>query len=103
MGSQFPPQAPALLTQPTYTCELLLDYAKMAEGSGLSINKVRKAVKWLIDKKEIEARKVFGNKRRVKLPADTIPKPGDLKPYISGELPTESYPHTSAKEDPTEY
>ncbi len=80
--------------------ELLLDYAKLAEGSGLSINKVRKAVRWLIEKKKIEARKVFGNKRRVKLPADTIPKPGDLKSY-SGELPTESYPHSSAEEDPT--
>jgi hypothetical protein len=82
---------------------LLLDYAKLAEGSGLSIGKVRKAVRWLIEHKKIEARNVFGNKRVVSLPADTLVQPGDLKSYFADELPTECYPHGNPGEDePTE-
>jgi len=80
----------------------LLDYAKLAEGSGLSVNKVRKAVKWLIDNKKIEARKVFGNKRRVRLPAEAEELRGQELPTESyfhvepaGDDPTESYPHNS--------
>ncbi len=52
-----------------------LDYSKLVEGSGLSIGKVRGAVKWLIANKKIEARKVFGNKTIVKLLTPNIPKP----------------------------
>jgi len=82
---------------------LLLDYTKLAEGSGLSIGKIRKAVRWLIENKKIEAKSVFGNKRIVSLPADTLVQPGDLKSYFADELPTESYPHGNPGEDePTE-
>ena len=78
--------------------KLLLDYQKLAEGSGLSLSKIRKAVNWLIDNKKIEAKNVFGNKRLVWLPSDTTVTPaGD-------ELLTESYPHAATEgEDPTEY
>jgi hypothetical protein len=75
--------------------KLLLDYSKLAEGSGLSIDKVRKAVAWLVKNKRIEVKEVFGNKRQVWLPANTLLEPPD-------ELPTESFPHTS-EEDLTEY
>jgi hypothetical protein len=82
---------------------LLLDYTKLAEGTGLSIGKIRKAVRWLIENKKIEAKSVFGNKRIVGLPADTLVQPGDLKSYFADELPTESYPHGNPGEDePTE-
>jgi hypothetical protein len=80
---------------------LVLDYAKLVEGSGLPINQVRKAVKWLIEHKKFEAKSVFGNKKKVWLP----PNPGipttDSQSDLAHELPTESYPHTP-EEDPTE-
>jgi DNA-binding HxlR family transcriptional regulator len=82
---------------------LLLDYTKLAEGSGLTIGKIRKAVRWLIEKKKIQAKSVFGNKRVVSLPADTLVQPVDLRGYSADELPTESYPHGNPGEDePTE-
>ena len=75
----------------------------MAEGTGLSIGKVRKAVRWLIEKKKIVARSVFGNKRVVSLPADTLVQPCDLQSYFAVELPTECYPHGNPGQDePTE-
>src|SRR5665213_2589561 len=48
--------------------KLTLDYKKLAEGSGLSIGKVRKAVKWLIENRKIGAKSIFGNKRQVWVP-----------------------------------
>lgn len=79
---------------------LVLDYEKLAEGSGLSIKQVRKAVKWLIENRRIEAAKVFGNKRKVWLP----PNPGIPTTDTPQDLPTESFPHTGhEKEDLTEY
>ena len=83
--------------------ELQLDTAKLVEGLGLSVSKVRKAVAWPIEKKHIEARAVFGNKRTVKLPTAKIPKPGEVAAYLEGELPTECYPHLDQfEEEPTE-
>lgn len=80
--------------------ELLLDYSKLAEGSGLSIGKVRKAVAWLIKNKKIEVANVFGNKKRVWLPRN----PGIPTPEMPEELPTESFPHAGDDEDDkTEY
>jgi hypothetical protein len=80
---------------------LVLDYAKLADGSGLSIGEVRKAVKWLIEHKKFEAKNVFGNKKKVWLP----PNPGipttDPQSDLAHELPTESFPH-APEEDPTE-
>ena len=76
---------------------LTLDYAKLAEGSGLSISKVRKAVKWLIENRKIDAKNIFGNKRQVWVPTTSAAEPAD------DELPTESYPHTGNEgEPPTE-
>jgi hypothetical protein len=83
--------------------KLLLDYKKLAEGSGLSLSKVRKGVKWLIDKGLIDAKNVFGNKRLVSLPSEDDVKPTDLESYLSEQLPTESYPHVDPEEDPAEY
>jgi len=83
--------------------DLLLDYTKLSEGSGLSIGKVRKAVRWLIEHKKIEVQNVFGNKRLVRMAADALVPPGDLRSYFAIELPTESYPHGNPGEDePTE-
>jgi hypothetical protein len=76
--------------------KLLLDYSKLAEGSGLPISKVRKAVKWLIDNRKIAARSVFGNKKQVWVP------PTSAARQAEEELPSESYPHTP-EEDRTEY
>jgi hypothetical protein len=83
--------------------KLLLDYTKLAEGSGLSISKVRKAVRWLIKNKKIKVQEVFGNKRMVSLASDTLVQPADIESYFSQELPTESYPHAEPEsDDPTE-
>jgi hypothetical protein len=83
--------------------KLLLDYKKLADGSGLSLSQVRKAVKWLIKNKKIEAKSVFGNKKNVWLPPDSAKKIADLETYLKGELPTESYSHFDPSEDePTE-
>jgi hypothetical protein len=82
---------------------LLLDYQKLSEGSGLTIRKVRKAVRWLIDNEKVVAKKVFGNKQLVSLPPDTVVQPADLESYFSQELPTECFPHADpAEEPPTE-
>jgi hypothetical protein len=76
--------------------KLIIDTQKMVEGSGLSLNQVRKAVKWLIDHKKIEAKTGFGNKRTVWMPPNTSTS-------LSSELPTESYSHFDPAEDePTE-
>jgi hypothetical protein len=56
---------------------LTLDYAKLAEGSGLSISKVRKAVKWLIENRKIDAKNIFGNKRQVWVPTTSAAEPAD--------------------------
>jgi hypothetical protein len=75
--------------------KLMLDTAKLVEGSGLSLGQVRRAVKWLIDNKKIEAKKVFGNKREVSIPANAIMEEADV--------PTESYHHFDpADDEPTE-
>jgi hypothetical protein len=79
--------------------ELLLDYQKLADGSGLSSSQVRKAVKWLIKNKKIVAERAFGNKKRVWLPPNSAQKVADLEAYLKGELPTESYPHFDPSED----
>ena len=83
--------------------KLVIDTKKFVEGSGLSLNKVRKAVKWLIDHKKIKAKTGFGNKRTVWLPPKINKNQVDLKAYLSEELPTESYSHFDpAKDEPTE-
>ena len=52
-------------------------------------------MKWLIDNEKIKAKKVFGNKRLVSLPANVIMQDGDI--------PTESYHHFGpADDEPTE-
>jgi len=84
--------------------KLLLNYQKLADGSGLSLAKVRKAVAWLIKNKKIEAKKVFGNKIEVSVPpAHSHISPADLDAFLAGELPTESYPHAGQEDDKTEY
>jgi hypothetical protein len=83
--------------------ELLLDNSKLVEGSGLSIGKVRKAVRWLIENKKIVPRNVFGNKIMVKLPPNQVEQPGDLEAYLRGEPGTKSNPPTGDEEDLTEY
>jgi len=81
----------------------MIDTQKLVEGSGLSLNKVRKAVKWLIDQKKIQAKTGFGNKKTVWLPPKSSKQQIDLKAYLSGELPSESYSHFDPAEDePTE-
>jgi hypothetical protein len=83
--------------------KLVIDTQKLVEGSGLSVNKVRKAVKWLIDNKKIESQIGFGNKRTVWLPPNTNKRQIDMKAYLTGQLPTESYTHFGPAEDePTE-
>jgi hypothetical protein len=82
--------------------ELLLDCAKLAEGSGLTLRQVRKGVKWLIENKKLEAKKLFGNKRLVRLPAATPLEGAKFESYSSLHLPTESFPHSPPPEDPTE-
>ena len=86
--------------------KLLLDNAKLVEGTGLSLRAIRRAVKWLIDNKKIVAKTVFGNKKLVSLPASMEVKPRELKDYFDNALPTESYweEHALPKDDlPTEY
>jgi hypothetical protein len=83
--------------------ELLLDYEKLVEGSGLTLSKVRKAVRWLIENKKIDAKRGFGGKYRVKLPPNQVEQPGDLEAYLRGEPATESNPPTGDEEDLTEY
>ena len=74
---------------------VLLDYAKLAAGSGLTIYQVRRAVRWLIVQKMIEAKTGFGNKRLVRLPANAPVNPADL--------PSESFLHEPPEQDdPTE-
>ena len=85
--------------------QLLLDNAKLVEGTGLSIRSIRRGVKWLIDHKKIMAKTTLGNKKLVSFPSDMMVKPVDLDGYFStdlpsecydqsqDELPTESYPH----------
>jgi len=80
--------------------KVMLNYELLAEGSGLTLRKVRKAVRWMIKKKLLEEKRVFGNKRFVSLPADTPIKLTDLKVSNYIEPPTESFPH---EEDLTEY
>ncbi len=80
--------------------KVLLNYELLAEGSGLTLHKVRKAVRWLITNKILDEKKVFGNKRFVSLPADSPIKLTDLKLMHYIELPTECFPH---EEDLTEY
>ena len=84
--------------------KLLLNYTKLVEGSGLTLSKVRKAVRWLIDHKKIEAKKVFGNKVLVSLPTNILIHPDDWESYLSDDLPTESFPHFEPGEEelPTE-
>jgi hypothetical protein len=61
-------------------------------------------VKWLIENKTIVARKVFGNKIMVRMPAITIQQPGDVEAYLRGGAATESFPHAGDEdEDFTEY
>ena len=81
---------------------VLLDYGKLVDGSGLTLNRVRKAVAWLIKHKKLESKKLFGNKRLVSLPADTIIKPSDWESYFADQPPTESFLHWPP-DDPTEY
>jgi DNA-binding HxlR family transcriptional regulator len=83
--------------------ELVLDYEKLVEGSGLTLSKVRKAVRWLIENKKIDAKRGFGSKYRVKLPPNQVEQPGDLGAYLRGEPATESFHPTSDEEDLTEY
>ena len=87
--------------------QLLLDNAKLVEGTGLSIRSIRRAVKWLIDNKKIMSKITMGNKKLVSFPFDMVVKPYDLEGYLSSdlpsecydqsqdELPTESYPHVN--------
>ena len=81
---------------------VLLDYGKLVDGSGLTLIRVRKAVAWLIKNKKLESKKLFGNKRLVSLPADTIIKPSDWESYFADQPPTESFLHWPP-DDPTEY
>ena len=83
--------------------ELVLDYEKLVEESGLTLSKVRKAVRWLIENKKIDAKRGFGSKYRVKLPPNQVEQPGDLGAYLRGEPATESFHPTSDEEDLTEY
>lgn len=80
--------------------KLTLDYAKLAEGSGLSIGKVRKAVKWLIENGKIDAKNIFGNKRQVWVPPNRGVRAADVESHSSEELPSESYPHAGDEGDP---
>ena len=84
--------------------KLLLNYTKLVEGSGLTLSKVRKAVRWLIDHKKIVAKKVFGNKFLVSLPANILIHPADWESYLSDDLPTECFHHFEPGEEelPTE-
>jgi ribosomal protein L19E len=83
--------------------KLVIDTQKLSEGSGLSIGKVRQAIAWLITKKKIQAKEVFGNKKQAWLPIDNRTHPVNSNGDLTEQLPTESYPHFDPPEDePTE-